>query len=144
MQSFEWAEEVMASRLPDEIEVSDLADGGLLFRLPRRPTGNWRWTATMPLIFGLVIAGFPFMGILFFLTVGGPPQGEMLWFAILGPLACHGPICFPIGGYFAFKGLCALFGHCEILVRDGRLHNIERCGPLRWTRRRELKSIRGF
>src|SRR5262245_23844388 len=134
----------MPSQMPDEIEVNELADGGILFRLPRRPTGNWRWAAAVPLVFGLLVASFPIMGIIFFLTVGEPPKGEMLWFAIFGPLGCHGPICFPLGGYFVFKGLCGLYGHCEILVRDGRLHAVERCGPLRWTRRRDLASVHGF
>jgi hypothetical protein len=134
----------MAFQLPDEIEVQELADGGLLFRLPRRPTGNWRWTAIVPLVAGLLIASFPFMGIIFFLTVGGPPKREMVWFGIFAPLGCHGWLCFPLGAYLVFKGLCGLYGHCELLVRDGRLHAIERCGPLRWTRRRDLTRVHGF
>jgi hypothetical protein len=134
----------MAFQLPEEIELRELADGGLLFRLPRRPTGNWRWTAVAPLVFGMLVASFPLIGIIFFLTVAGPPKGEILWFAIFGPLGCHGPICFPLGGYFVFRGLCVLYGHCELLVRDGRLHAIERCGPMRWTRRRDLTRVHGF
>jgi hypothetical protein len=134
----------MAFNLPDEIEVSELADGGLLFRLPRRPTGNWRWLGIVPLVAGVLVASFPIIGIFFFLTVGGPPKGEPFWFAIFGPLGCHGPVCFPLGGYLVFRGLCGLYGHCELLVRDGRLHAIERCGPLRWTRRRDLTRVHGF
>jgi hypothetical protein len=134
----------MPFQLPDEIGVRELADGGLLFRLPRRPAGNRRWTAIGPLILGLLIASWPIVGIVFFLTGGPPPQGRMLGVAIFAPLGCFGPICFPLGGYLVFKGLCGLYGHDEILVRDGRLNVIEWCGPLHWTRRHDLTSIRGF
>jgi hypothetical protein len=134
----------MSFQLPDEIEVSDLAEGGIFFRLPRRPTGNWRWLAAVPLVLGLLVASFPIAGIVFFLKVGGQPKDELWWFAIFGPLGCHGPICFPLGAYLVFRGLCGLYGHCELLVRDGRLHAVERCGPLRWTRRRDLTGVNGL
>src|SRR5262245_28639673 len=134
----------MPFQLPCEIEVTELGDGGILFRLPRRPTGNWRWTSAVPLVSGLIIASFPIMGIVFFLTVGEGRKDETWWFGILGPLGCHGPICFPLAGYMVFKGLCGLYGHSELLVRDGRLHVVERCGPMRWTRRRDLTTVHGF
>jgi hypothetical protein len=134
----------MSITLPHEIEVRELADGGILFRLPRRPTGKWRWVAVLPIVIGLLIASFPIQGIIFFLTVGDRPKDELFWFGIFGPLGCHGPICFPLGGFLIFKGLCGLYGHCEILIRDGRMHRTERCGPLHWTRRRDLTSVHGF
>jgi hypothetical protein len=134
----------MALELPAEIAITELPEGGIHFCLPPRPMGNWRWTGLFPLAIGLFIASWPFLGILFFLFVGAPPQGGMLWFAILGPLGCHGPICFPLGAFFIFKGLSGLYGHVEVFVRAGKLHARERCGPLRWTRKRDLARIRGL
>jgi hypothetical protein len=135
---------IMPFQLPDEIEVDELADGRLLFRLPRRPTGKWRWTAVGPLVLGLLITGFPIVGIIFFLSVGVPPKGELLWFSIFGPLVCPGSFCFPLGGYLVCKGLTILYGHCEIWVGEGKLHAVERCGPLRWTKGCDLTRVHGF
>jgi WD40 repeat protein len=59
-------------------------------------------------------------------------------------VVCPGLVCFPLGAFLIYKGLCGLYGHCEILVQNGRLHAIERCGPLRWTQRCDLTRIDGF
>jgi hypothetical protein len=134
----------MPFQLPDEIEVREQAEGGILFRLPRRPMGYWRWTAVVPLVFGLLVAGFPIFGIIFFQTAGGPLKKELFWFGIFAPLGCHGPFCFTLGGYLMFKGLCGLYGHCEILIWDDKLTAIERCGPLHWSKRRDLTRVQGL
>jgi hypothetical protein len=93
---------------------------------------------------GVFLASWPFLGIVFFLKDGSAPKGEMLLFAVLGPLVLMGPICFPLGGYLLFAGLLLSAGHTEVAVRAARLHLIERCGLLRWTRRRPLVELRGF
>jgi hypothetical protein len=138
----------MPNRLPDEIQFLEMPDGALVFRLPRRPAGSRHWIAFVPLVAGVFIAGFPIIGMIFFLSFGHAfghaADGPMLWFAIFAPLGCHGPICFPLGGYLIFKGLSTLYGHTEIVIADDRLNAIERCGPLRWTKRRDLNRIDGF
>ena len=68
----------------------------------------------------------------------------MFYFAVLGPLVCFGPFCFPLGGFLLLVGLFTIAGHTEIAVRAGKLLLIDRCGFLSWTRRRSLEKLRGF
>jgi hypothetical protein len=134
----------MPTPLPQQILFGEMPEGALIFRLPRRPAGNWHWVSLVPLVAGVAIASFPIIGMLFFLSFSHAADGPMLWFAILAPLGCHGPICFPLGGYLIFKGLCTLYGHTEIVIVEDRLYAIERCGPLHWTKSRDLNRIDGF
>jgi hypothetical protein len=133
----------MARQLPPEIAVHELYDG-VRFRLPRRPMGRWNLVGLVPLVLGAFVASWPALGILFFLSVGAGKNPDALPFIVLGPLAVFGPICLPVGGFFAFTGLCLLVGHNEVVVRNGRLSVVERAGWLRWTYRRRLDQVRGF
>jgi hypothetical protein len=130
--------------LPCAIEVVEGPGGDVLYRMPRPPVGLSRFAGLVPIAFGVFIASWPIQGIWFFLSTGHPPQGSQFWFAVLSPLTCFGPICFPLGGFLMFRGLLTLAGHAEIAVRAGRLCAADRCGPLRWTRRRPLHELRGF
>ena len=132
----------MDTQLPREISFSE-TDRGQEYILPRRPLGGWRFIGLVPLLFGAFIASWPIIGVLVFLS-GSRPQGAGLLFAILGPIVCFGPVCFPAGGFLLFVGLSVIAGHNEIRIQDGRLSALDRCGPLRWTRRRAVDQILSF
>jgi hypothetical protein len=132
----------MSPELPSEIEIFEPPEGGVLYRLPRRPSPVMRLVGLVPLLFGAFILSWPLLGAAFFLAVGGM-QGDALW-AILLPLGCFGPICIPLGGFLLGIGLFTLFGHTEVSVREGRLTSVNRCGWLRWGGNRPLEQITGF
>jgi len=132
------------SALPSAIAFSAFPGDEVHYRLPQRPLGPIRYLGLLPMAFGLFIASLPILGIVFFLTARPALKGKMLQFAVIGPLVAFGPICFPLGGFILFKGLLAVAGHTEIAVRAGRLYLTDRCGLLRWTRRRPLDKLRGF
>jgi hypothetical protein len=130
--------------LPSAIDVSESFDSEVRYRLPRRPIGLLRYLGFVPMAVGLFIASWPILFIVFFLTIGNAIRGEQFWFAVIGPLVMFGPFCFPLGGFLVFKGLLLFAGHTEIAIRGDRLYLIDRCGWLRWTRRRPLDKLRGF
>jgi hypothetical protein len=132
------------STLPSAIGVSESFDGEVCYRLPQRPIGLLRYMGLVPMAAGLVIASWPILFIVFFLMIGQGVRGEQFWFLVLGPLAMLGPFCFPLGGFLVFRGLLLFAGHTEIAIRGDRLYSIDRCGWLRWTRRRPVDKLRGF
>lgn len=132
------------SALPAAITVFEFPGGEIHYRLPRRPSSLVRFGGLGGMAVGAFVASWPVLCIAFLLTAGPVSKGPMQRFLVLGPLLVFGPICFPLGGFLLFKGLFALAGHTEIVVRNARLYAIDRCGPLRWTRRRALDQLRGF
>src|SRR5215831_6664678 len=96
------------STLPSVIDVSESFDGEVRYSLPRRPIGLLRFMGLVPMAFGLFIASWPLLFIVFFLTVGHAVKGEKFWFVVLGPLAMFGPFCFPLGGFLLFRGCFSL------------------------------------
>jgi hypothetical protein len=132
----------MRAELPAEIEVVEPPEGGILYRLPRRPP-LMRLVGLVPMLFGAFIFSWPLLGALFFLFVGGM-KGEGFWPSLLLPLGCFGPVAFPLGGFLLAIGLFTTFGHNEVGFGDGRLTSVARCGPFRWSGSRPLDQIRGF
>jgi hypothetical protein len=61
-----------------------------------------------------------------------------LVFAAVGVLMLGGGLA------TAAAGLLLLAGHSEIELRDGMLITIDRCGPIRWTRKRPAAGLRRF
>ena len=132
----------MSLGLPAEIVVTELPEGGVRYRLPRRPSRFMRLIGILPALMGTFVLSWPFVGVLHFWWVGAMEHAP--WFAVLGPLACFGPISFPVGGFFLWFGLSVLFGHTEVTVRGGRLAWGERVGWLRWGHSRPLDRVTGF
>ena len=132
------------SALPSEITVFESPGSEVHYQLPRRPSAPVRYMGLMPMAVGVFIASWPLIFIAFFLFVAHAAKGPSVLFAVLGPLVIFGPICFPLGGFLMLFGLFSVAGHTEIIVGEGRLRSIDRCGFLRWTRRRSLEKLRGF
>jgi hypothetical protein len=137
-------EVVLATPLPDSIEVVEGPGSEVLYRLSRRPLGRWRLLGLVPIAFGAMMASWPILAVFFFLSHANPAGAEARLFLIFGPLVCFGPVCFPFAAALIVFGLFVIAGHNEVAIRSGQLWAIHRCGPLHWTRRKPLEQLRGF
>jgi hypothetical protein len=133
----------MSTVLPADLIVTELPDGGVHYRLPVRPFGPARYFAFVPILFGSIIATWPFAAVGFFLINGRPNDTEFLVFVALA-WVFFGAFCWPVAGFMVYKGLTMAAGHVEIAVRDGRLLAANKVGRFGRTRGRPLARVRGF
>jgi hypothetical protein len=132
----------MSNSFPAEIVV-DESPTGVLYRLPRRPLGAYRYFRLAWILLGSVLLIVAFVPICKFIeAVRGaiPPGQDLAWL-----FACIVAIGFAVGGIAIMRfGFLILAGHSEVALRDGVLYAIERCGPFRRTRQRAVAGLRRF
>lgn len=125
----------MSVALPSTIEVTE-TDGGVRYRLPRRPLGQARIPALIFIVLGLCFAVIPVF------LIGKRPANDWLDVvfnvgAIVGVLLSSAT-----GLFFVGIGVLAIFGRCEIEVGDGELLTFDGIGSLGWRRRRSISKLR--
>jgi hypothetical protein len=116
---------------------------GVRYRLPLRQLGPYRLVGLALVVCGLVLCSAPIVPAWeVFQALGQqiPAGSGLLWLGacILGAVLCKA------GLRILAVGLFILAGHSEIELRDGTLHAIECCGPVRWTWRRCTSGLRRF
>jgi hypothetical protein len=128
--------------LPPEIEVTELPDRGVRYRLPGRPIGRLRLIGLVPIAFGAVFAGIALVWTMASARALFGPGGPPAWFGWLFVL--FGVPFIVAGVSMAGLGLLILAGRSDVEVRGGRLMAVERVGPVRYARRRPVGAVRRF
>lgn len=107
----------------------------LVFRLPRRDLGAFRWVSLVFIPFGLFFCSIPIAMIV--PLIGDLLQGE--FFVIVPILFCS---LFVIAGTIPIAaGLFLWIGKAELRLTASELIDIERCGFLRWSWKCDRFSI---
>jgi hypothetical protein len=126
----------MSSLLPPEIEFSERGDVTRI-RMPPRQIGAWRLIGLLPLLFGLVFALGPLSWGLQAVNFVRFDPCSFMFLAFTLP--------FIWGGLQLVRvGLLILAANSEVELRRDQLVAIERYGPVTWTRKLPLESIRKF
>jgi hypothetical protein len=126
----------MSSLLPPEIEFSERGDVTRI-RMPARRIGYWRLIGLLPLLFGLVFALGPLSWALRMVNFARFEPCSLMFLAFTIP--------FIWGGLqLARVGLLLLAANSEVELRRDQLVSIERYGPVTWTRKLPLESVRKF
>lgn len=132
----------MSSSFPAEIDF-DETPAGVLYRLPRRPLGAYRYFGLPWIFLGAILLGVclvPAWKLIQAFRGAVPPGEGLAWL-----FACIAAAGFAVGGMAVMRfGFLIWAGHSEVALRDGVLYAIERCGLFRRTRQRAITGLRRF
>lgn len=126
----------MSSLLPPEIEFSERGDVTRI-RMPARQIGAWRLIGLVPLLFGLAFALGPLGWALQLVNFARFDPCSLMFLAFTIPFVWAGL-------QLARVGLLILAANSEVELRRDQLIAIERYGPVTWTRKLPLESVRKF
>src|SRR5579885_3789086 len=107
----------MSNSFPAEIVVDETATG-VVYRLPRRPLGSYRYLGLAWIILGGILLSICILPVTEFIQAlrgAIPPAQGLAWL-----FACTVAGLFAVGGMAIMRfGFLILAGHSEIALRDG-------------------------
>ena len=124
--------------LAPEIAVGEEAEDAVAYRLPKRPVAGLGCAGIFLVLFGLGFAAFAAFWIVSAASLGG--DGHVDWLRVSFSLFGI-PFLF-VGLSLVGVGVLVAGGRTEVRLADGWLATAERCGPVRWRRRRRASAVR--